>query len=1121
MPGRRTFRNLLLFLLSVLPALLGFAVLSGSQAAVTTPGPAAQCVDPQPGSGNVVFLPGSGPPASTFQVDLSGVPDNRLEDQPVVVIWDLGLPDEAIVGEATIPATFDSTSLDATVPADASTGEHRVTVCWQQFPAQQGPWYRLIETFIVTEPTPTPTPTPSPTPTPTATPSPTPTPTPSPTPPLELPLTLFSYFKLNPRYLAPLLGTEDLSIFGIEMTEAIQCFDTSKGISSCANNSLPLVTQKNAAARIYLKYTGAGTSKAGIPVRMHFFAGGKEYIADTSGTAWKTVRQDSDTVPSLWFNVDFTNDVDVYFYAEVDPDHLYVETNEGNNRFPASGTQSVSFQKRASKSIVGLRTRYHPSGYAGSQYAGGWAVNGGGADWLEYVWPVRSGSGIDYSVASGYLDWTTSLSDVAGEHALISALNASWIMQNYLSFFFGTGDTTGANHVYGWVNSAGYSGGHADMPIYPHAGGLGVVGIGSDAAPGGSSVDSPGSGALIFGHELTHDYNVYHTNTSDACGSNDGNSDFPYGNSSIQEFGFNPDTGKVYDPSLTHDLMSYCPSGGSKQGWISPFTWNKMFGDLSGNASTQSAATAAGAGLGEGLAVNAMIDNPDIDGDQGGSLGTLFHHDVAVPTILPPTGDYAIELRNSSEVLASQPFEVNFESEYSAHDGPGDPSPLAHVDVSFIMAWNSATTSVALVHNGKTLDEVHVSAHAPQVDVTSPAQPEQWTAGSTHTLSWTAGDADGDPLTYSVFYSNDGTKFEALAAGLTTTSYPVDVDSIAGGGSAKLRVVASDGINTGFGDSAAVSVPNKAPMVDIASPSDGTLVAEGGLLVLDGSAADLEDGAIPDAGLSWFSDKDGALGTGSSLPVNTFSPGLHTITLRATDSDGAFSEESIQVLVGLPMHIDVQPDTISKAGAAPAVTIMVTLPPGYPTLDIDPATLRLVIGAMELTPTGAQQLGDTDNDGLPELSLTFDGAAVQAALPETGDTATATLNGKLNDGTDLQGSDVVSLTLVGDADCNGNVNSVDALGVLRSVAGLGSPACLSSADVDCSGAVNSVDALKILRHVAGLPQTGLPQGCSGIVVAVAPSSVPSAGRGGLAKGAWLGVFLAVPALVAVRRRRLK
>jgi hypothetical protein len=73
----------------------------------------------------------------------------------------------------------------------------------------------------------------------------------------------------------------------------------------------------------------------------------------------------------------------------------------------------------------------------------------------------------------------------------------------------------------------------------------------------------------------------------------------------------------------------------------------------------------------------------------------------------------------------------------------------------------------------------------------------------------------------------------------------------------------------------------------------------------------------------------------------------------------------------------------------------------------------------------------------------------------------------------------------GDANCAGGVNSVDALGDLRYVAGLvvsqtepcpdvGAAVEVLGAsphpwgDVDCSGAVNSVDSLKVLRYVAGL-----------------------------------------------------
>jgi hypothetical protein len=69
---------------------------------------------------------------------------------------------------------------------------------------------------------------------------------------------------------------------------------------------------------------------------------------------------------------------------------------------------------------------------------------------------------------------------------------------------------------------------------------------------------------------------------------------------------------------------------------------------------------------------------------------------------------------------------------------------------------------------------------------------------------------------------------------------------------------------------------------------------------------------------------------------------------------------------------------------------------------------------------------------------------------------------------------VVSGPVMGDTGCStpiGTVNSVDALQVLRRNASLepyGACANNAEADVDCSGSIGPVDALKILRHVAGL-----------------------------------------------------
>lgn len=93
---------------------------------------------------------------------------------------------------------------------------------------------------------------------------------------------------------------------------------------------------------------------------------------------------------------------------------------------------------------------------------------------------------------------------------------------------------------------------------------------------------------------------------------------------------------------------------------------------------------------------------------------------------------------------------------------------------------------------------------------------------------------------------------------------------------------------------------NQPPQVTITSPAPGTSVVQGTEVALTGSAVDPEDGALTGSALAWSSSLDGALGTGSPLPVANLSVGQHTITLRATDNGSAFTDASVVLTVTLP-----------------------------------------------------------------------------------------------------------------------------------------------------------------------------------------------------------------------------
>ena len=67
--------------------------------------------------------------------------------------------------------------------------------------------------------------------------------------------------------------------------------------------------------------------------------------------------------------------------------------------------------------------------------------------------------------------------------------------------------------------------------------------------------------------------------------------------------------------------------------------------------------------------------------------------------------------------------------------------------------------------------------------------------------------------------------------------------------------------------------------------------------MLSGYAWDPEDGPLPDASLTWESDRDGFLGDGDELVVTTLSSGRHVITMTATDSDGQADQVSVSIAV--------------------------------------------------------------------------------------------------------------------------------------------------------------------------------------------------------------------------------
>lgn len=172
---------------------------------------------------------------------------------------------------------------------------------------------------------------------------------------------------------------------------------------------------------------------------------------------------------------------------------------------------------------------------------------------------------------------------------------------------------------------------------------------------------------------------------------------------------------------------------------------------------------------------------------------------------------------------------------------------------------------------------------------------------------------------------------------------------------------------------------NEAPVVSILEPTDGATFTADQTVTLEAAATDA-DGDI--ASLSWSSSLNGSLGTGPTLAV-TLSVGSHTITARATDSQGETTSASVSV-------------TIEEPNTAP--TVGITLPAEGGVYNEGQA---ITFEATASDPDGhiASITWSSDQDGTlgSGASLSYSGLSrgshtiTAAAVDDRGATATASL----------------------------------------------------------------------------------------------------------------------------------
>lgn len=111
-----------------------------------------------------------------------------------------------------------------------------------------------------------------------------------------------------------------------------------------------------------------------------------------------------------------------------------------------------------------------------------------------------------------------------------------------------------------------------------------------------------------------------------------------------------------------------------------------------------------------------------------------------------------------------------------------------------------------------------------------------------------------------------------------------------------------------------------------------------------------------------------------------------------------------EIIPVIPAFVDFDPDTLNLKSSGQWVTSYIELPIGYDINTIDLESIRLN-DQIPITPEPTE-IGDYDENGIPDLMVKFDRLAVQSIL-EVGDEAKITITGELINGKPFEGSDII------------------------------------------------------------------------------------------------------------------
>jgi len=214
------------------------------------------------------------------------------------------------------------------------------------------------------------------------------------------------------------------------------------------------------------------------------------------------------------------------------------------------------------------------------------------------------------------------------------------------------------------------------------------------------------------------------------------------------------------------------------------------------------------------------------------------------------------------------------------------------IPIRVVIAFPENSAKIVLYKGDQEIFVRDLSANAPIVNFTGITEGQE--LNNRVTLTWEASDADGDDLTFQIWYYSRLGDMYLVATDITGTSLDVDLTDFPGSDAGWFGILATDGGRTGMSETPKVKVPYKAPDILNHIP-DGKQYKVTDKIEIHGRVSDAQDGWLLD-GFEWY--VDGQLVSNESVFTqhsNTLSQGTYTITLKATNSAGLTSSRDFTI----------------------------------------------------------------------------------------------------------------------------------------------------------------------------------------------------------------------------------